>query len=125
MEFFGDEIEGIRYLDPVTGKNLESLETINIYPARHFVTPTEQLTTASENIETELQLQLNYLESQGKLVEAQRLKQRSRYDLDLLTEVGYCNGLENYSRHLTGKQPGEPPECLVNYFPPRLVISCG
>ena len=122
VEFFGDEIEAIRYLDPVTGNNLESLETINIYPARHFVTPTEQLTTASENIEMELQLQLNYLESQGKLVEAQRLKQRTRYDLDLLTEVGYCNGVENYSRHLTGKQPGEPPECLVDYFPPDWLL---
>jgi excinuclease ABC subunit B len=122
VEFFGDEIEAIRYLDPVSGKNLESLETINIYPARHFVTPTEQLTTASENIEMELQLQLNYLESQGKLVEAQRLKQRTRYDLDLLTEVGFCNGVENYSRHLAGKQPGEPPECLVDYFPPDWLL---
>lgn len=117
VEFFGDEIEAIRYLDPVTGNNLQSLERINIYPARHFVTPTEQLTLACEHIETELQQQLAYLESEGKLVEAQRLKQRTRYDLDLLTEVGYCNGVENYSRHLAGKQPGEPPECLVDYFP--------
>ncbi|TVQ42864.1 MAG: excinuclease ABC subunit UvrB [Gloeocapsa sp. DLM2.Bin57] len=117
LEFFGDEIEAIRYLDPVTGNNLQSLERINIYPARHFVTPTEQLTLACEQIETELQQQLAYLESEGKLVEAQRLKQRTRYDLDLLTEVGYCNGVENYSRHLAGKQPGDPPECLVDYFP--------
>lgn len=117
VEFFGDEIEAIRYLDPVTGQNLQSIEKINIYPARHFVTPEDKLAEACQQIEAELEQQLIYLESVGKLVEAQRLQQRTRYDLEMLKEVGYCNGVENYSRHLAGRQAGEPPECLIDYFP--------
>lgn len=117
MEFFGDEIEAIRYLDPVSGKSLQSLDRVNIYPARHFVTPEETLLEACENIEAELQERLINLEAMGKLVEAQRLKQRTRYDLELLREVGYCNGVENYSRHLAMRPSGAPPECLIDYFP--------
>ena len=117
VEFFGDEIEAIRYLDPVTGEILQSMDKINIYPARHFVTPQEQLEAACLAIEQEFKEQLEVLEKAGKLLEAQRLAQRTRYDLEMLQEVGYCNGVENYSRHLAGRQPGEPPECLIDYFP--------
>jgi excinuclease ABC, B subunit len=117
VEFFGDEIEAIRYTDPVTGEVLQSLDSLNIYPARHFVTPEDSLEMACDDIEQELKQQVNVLESQGKLLEAQRLSQRTRYDLEMLREVGYCNGVENYSRHLARRQAGEPPECLINYFP--------
>ncbi|MGL6340997.1 MAG: excinuclease ABC subunit UvrB [Waterburya sp.] len=117
IEFFGDEIEALRYVDPVTGEILQSLNGINIYPARHFVTPQEMLEVACQDIKAELETRLVELETENKLLEAQRLEQRCRYDLEMLQEVGYCNGVENYSRHLAGRQPGEPPECLVDYFP--------
>ena len=117
VEFFGDEIEAIRYVDPVTGEILQSMNGVSIYPARHFVTPKERLEAACLNIRQELEGRLIELESENKLLEAQRLEQRCRYDLELLQEVGYCNGVENYSRHLAGKKPGSPPECLVDYFP--------
>ncbi len=117
IEFFGDEIEALRYVDPVTGEILQSMNGVNIYPARHFVTPQERLEAACLNIRQELEARLIELESENKLLEAQRLEQRCRYDLELLQEVGYCNGVENYSRHLAGRQPGAPPECLVDYFP--------
>jgi excinuclease ABC subunit B len=117
VEFFGDEVDAIRYVDPVTGEIIQSLEAINVYPARHFVTPDEKLEAACNDIEAELKAQLAELEKAGKLLEAQRLDQRTRYDLEMLREVGYCNGVENYSRHLAGRFPGEPPECLIDYFP--------
>jgi len=117
IEFFGDEIEAIRYVDPVTGEILQSMNGVSIYPARHFVTPKERLEAACLNIRQELEGRLIELETQNKLLEAQRLEQRCRYDLELLEEVGYCNGVENYSRHLAGKKPGAPPECLIDYFP--------
>ncbi|BFM39985.1 excinuclease ABC subunit B [Synechocystis sp. LKSZ1] len=117
VEFFGDEIEAIRYLDPLTGEILHSLTQLNIYPARHFVTPEEEVERACRQIKEELESQVAALEGQNKVLEAQRLSQRTRYDLEMLQEVGYCNGVENYSRHLAGRQAGEPPECLVDYFP--------
>jgi excinuclease ABC subunit B len=117
VEFFGDEIDAVRLVDPVTGEILQSLDGLNIYPARHFVTPTEKLEAAIAAIDAEMQAQVAHLESEGKLLEAQRLSQRSRYDLEMLREVGYCNGVENYSRHLAGRNAGDPPECLVDYFP--------
>lgn len=117
VEFFGDEIDAIRYVDPVTGEILQSLEALNIYPARHFVTPEEQLEVALEAIAAELKQRKAELEADSKLLEAQRIDQRTRYDLEMLREVGYCNGVENYSRHLAGRQAGEPPECLIDYFP--------
>lgn len=117
VEFFGDEIEAIRYIDPVTGEVLQSLDGLSIYPARHFVTPEDRLEMACHDIEQELKQRVLELETQGKLLEAQRLSQRTRYDLEMLREVGYCNGVENYSRHLAGRQAGEPPECLIDYFP--------
>lgn len=117
VEFFGDEIDAIRYIDPVTGEILKSLEAVNVYPARHFVTPEERLEGACHDIAAELKQQKLDLEQAGKLLEAQRIDQRTRYDLEMLREVGYCNGVENYSRHLAGRQAGESPECLIDYFP--------
>ena len=117
VEFFGDEIDAIRYVDPVTGEIIKSVEAINIYPARHFVTPEERLEVACDAIAAELKERKLELEQAGKLLEAQRLDQRSRYDLEMLREVGYCNGVENYSRHLAGRIAGAPPECLIDYFP--------
>ncbi len=117
VEFFGDEIDALRYVDPTTGEVLSSLQGINIYPARHFVTPDDQLEVACQNIEAELKQRVAELEAEEKYLEAQRLEQRTRYDLELLREVGYCNGVENYSRHLAGRNAGDPPECLVDYFP--------
>ncbi len=116
IEFFGDEIDAIRLIDPVTGEILNSLSALRVYPARHFVTPEEQLEQALINIEKELEEQLALFQKEGKLLEAQRLEQRTRYDLEMLREVGYCNGVENYSRHLTGRNEGDPPSCLVDYF---------
>jgi len=117
IEFFGDEIDAIRYIDPVSGGILQSVETLNIYPARHFVTPGDRLEAACQAIEIEIEDRVTELEKAGKLVESQRLEQRTRYDLEMLREIGYCNGVENYSRHLAGRNAGEPPECLVDYFP--------
>jgi excinuclease ABC subunit B len=117
VEFFGDEIDAIRYVDPVTGEIIKSIEAVNIYPARHFVTPEERLQIACDDIQAELKERKAELEEAGKLLEAQRIDQRTRYDLEMLREVGYCNGVENYSRHLAGRQAGEPPESLIDYFP--------
>ncbi|HEY9643962.1 MAG TPA: excinuclease ABC subunit UvrB [Coleofasciculaceae cyanobacterium] len=117
IEFFGDEIEAIRYIDPITGETLQSMEALNVYPARHFVTPEDRLEEACNAIEQELKDRLAVLEADNKLLEAQRLEQRTRYDLEMLREVGYCNGVENYARHLAGRIDGMPPECLLDYFP--------
>jgi excinuclease ABC subunit B len=117
VEFFGDEIEAIRYVDPVSGEILHTVGGLNIYPARHFVTPEDTLEFACADIEAELKQRVLELENNGKLIEAQRIDQRGRYDLEMLREVGYCNGVENYSRHLARRNPGDPPECLVDYFP--------
>jgi excinuclease ABC subunit B len=117
IELFGDEVEAIRYVDPTTGEILQSLESINIYPAKHFVTPKERLAEAIKAIRSELRERLDVLNSQGRLLEAQRLEQRTTYDLEMLEQVGYCNGVENYARHLAGRPAGTPPECLIDYFP--------
>jgi len=117
IELFGDEVEAIRYVDPTTGEILQSLETINIYPAKHFVTPKDRLESAVGAIRQELRDRLDWLNGNGKLLEAQRLEQRTVYDLEMLQQVGYCNGVENYARHLAGREAGTPPECLIDYFP--------
>jgi excinuclease ABC subunit B len=117
IELFGDEVEAIRYVDPTTGEILQSLEAINIYPAKHFVTPKERLQEAITAIRTELRERLDQLNLEGRLLEAQRLEQRTTYDLEMLEQVGYCNGVENYARHLAGRPAGTPPECLIDYFP--------
>ena len=112
IELFGDEVEAIRYVDPTTGEILESLEQVSVYPAKHFVTPKERLESAISAIRSELKTQLDKFTYEGKLLEAQRLEQRTKYDLEMLKEVGYCNGVENYARHLSGREEGSPPECL-------------
>ncbi len=117
IELFGDEVEAIRYVDPTTGEILESLEQVSVYPAKHFVTPKERLESAISAIRSELKIQLDKFTYEGKLLEAQRLEQRTKYDLEMLKEVGYCNGVENYARHLSGREAGSPPECLIDYFP--------
>ncbi len=117
IELFGDEVEAIRFVDPITGEILESLEQVSVYPAKHFVTPKERLESAISAIRSELKTQLDKFTYEGKLLEAQRLEQRTKYDLEMLKEVGYCNGVENYARHLSGREKGSPPECLIDYFP--------
>ena len=117
IELFGDEIEAIRYVEPTTGEILQSLDTINIYPAKHFVTPKERLEGAIAEIRGELHDRLDLFNREGRLLEAQRLEQRTTYDLEMLEQVGYCNGVENYARHLAGRPAGTPPECLIDYFP--------
>ncbi|NLL42438.1 MAG: excinuclease ABC subunit UvrB [Firmicutes bacterium] len=117
VEMFGDEIERIQEIDPVTGEVLAHREELTIYPASHFITPEEKLRRAIPAIEAELEERLKVLRSQNKLLEAQRLEQRTRYDLEMLTELGYCTGIENYSAPLGGRQPGETPATLLDYFP--------
>ena len=117
VELFGDEVEAIRYVDPTTGEILQSLDAISIYPAKHFVTPKERLNDAVKAIRSELKERLEFLNGEGKLLEAQRLEQRATYDLEMLQQIGYCNGVENYARHLAGREPGSAPECLIDYFP--------
>ena len=117
VEFWGDEIERIVEVDPLTGEILNEHASIDIYPAKHFVTPQEKLAQALASIEAELDERLAELRKADKLLEAQRLEQRTRYDLEMLREVGYCAGIENYSRHLSQRQEGEPPWTLLDYFP--------
>lgn len=117
VEWFGDEIESLSFIDPVTGRVLDRMDRIILYPAKHFITSPPRLKDAVKAIEEELQQQLAYLKSKDKLLEAQRLEMRTRYDMEMLQEVGYCNGIENYSRHLSGRGPGETPATLFSYFP--------
>jgi len=122
IEFFDQEIERISEIDAVTGKRLKTLSRARIYPAKHFVMPPEELQRATADIEAELAQQLELFNAQGKLLEAQRLQQRTRYDLEMLAEVGYCNGVENYSRHLEGRAPDTPPSSLFDYFPKDFLL---
>ncbi|HYK54404.1 MAG TPA: excinuclease ABC subunit UvrB, partial [Candidatus Eremiobacteraceae bacterium] len=117
IEFFGDEIEAINVVNMLTGEYVESKDELMIFPAKHFITPEEKLRRAITSIEAELDERLKYFKEHGKLLEAQRLEMRTRYDLDMLREVGYCNGIENYSRHLTGREAGSTPWCLIDFFP--------
>ncbi|MBU1887798.1 MAG: excinuclease ABC subunit UvrB [Candidatus Omnitrophica bacterium] len=119
--FFGDEVERIAEIDPLTGEVLGEMEKIAIYPAKHFVTTEERIEKAIATIEIELKEQLEALKSNNKLLEAQRLNSRTRYDMEMLREMGFCNGIENYSRHLSDRQPGSRPYCLLDYFPDDLL----
>jgi len=116
IDFFGDTIEGICEIDPLKGDVLKKFDQMVIYPASHYVTKQQTRKRAMEGIVKELKIRLEYLYSHQKLVEAQRLDERTRYDLEMLNEIGYCNGIENYSRHLTGRKPGEPPPTLLDYM---------
>ncbi len=117
VEFFGSRIESIRRIDHLTGEILEDLQELSIYPARHFVTSERELNLAIGRIERELEEMLAEFKCEGKLLEAQRLESRTRYDIELLAETGYCSGVENYSRHISGRKKGERPSCLIDYFP--------
>ena len=122
VEFFGDEIERISEIDTLTGELLGQRNHVAVYPATHFITAEEKLKRAIVTIEAELEEHLAYLKSHEKLLEAQRLEQRTRYDLEMLQEVGYCGGIENYSRHLTGRNPGQPPFTLLDFFPDDFLV---
>jgi excinuclease ABC subunit B len=117
IEMFGDTVERISVVDPVTGETLRDLSEVVIFPATHYVAGEERMRVAMLKIETELATQLKLFESQNKLLEAQRIRMRTMFDLEMMKEVGYCNGIENYSMHIDGRQPGEPPFTLLDYFP--------
>jgi len=122
IEFFGDDVDAISRFDPLTGKRLESLHKYTVFPKSHFVTPRGQLLKAMDAIKTELSERLAEFHDQGKLLEAQRLEQRTMFDLEMIQEIGYCTGVENYSRHLTGRTPGEPPPTLLDYLPNNALV---
>ncbi|WP_271629761.1 excinuclease ABC subunit UvrB [Caldicellulosiruptor sp. DIB 104C] len=122
VEFFGDEIERITEFDVLTGEVIGRRNHVAIFPASHYVTTSEKLKRAIKSIEEELEQRLQELRSMGKLVEAQRLEQRTRYDIEMLQEMGFCKGIENYSRHLTGRPPGSPPYTLLDYFPKDFIM---
>ena len=122
LEFFGDEIDAITRFDPLTGHAHESLGVMTFFPAKQFVTPADKLNRALTSIRTELEQRIIQLESQGKLLEAQRLKMRTEYDLEMLQEMGFCNGIENYSRHLSGRPPGSKPFTLIDFFPKDFLL---
>ena len=122
IELFGDEVDRICEIDTTTGEILAKQNTLEIYPAKHFMTDADIFEEALVNIELELHDRIATFEKENKLLEAQRIEQRTRFDLEMLREVGYCSGIENYSRHLSGLQPGEPPYCLLNYFPEDFLL---
>ena len=117
IEFFGDEVDSISVIDPVTGARIEEIDEISIYPANNFVTTKERGIAAVSHIQDDLKVQLDYFEEIGKHLEAKRLKQRVEYDLEMIKEMGYCPGIENYSRYFDGRKPGQRPFCLIDYFP--------
>ena len=122
IELFGDEVERISEFDPITGKIITNKKTVSIYPASHFVTSEEKLKVAIERIKDELQDRLEYLRSNGKLLEAERLEQRTNYDIEMLSETGFCHGVENYSRHLALRAEGETPSTLIDFFPKDFLL---
>jgi len=122
VELFGDEVESIGVIDPLRGVVLDRLARVPIYPSTHYVTPEDERRAALEGIREELRLRIQQLQGEGKLLEAQRLTQRTLFDLEMIEEIGYCQGIENYSRHLTGRQPGEAPPTLMDYLPSDALI---
>src|SRR6476660_4033264 len=122
IELFGDEIDGLISFDPLTGKTIRRHDKVAIYPKTHFVTSRDRTKAAVESIKAELGWYRAKLESEGKVLEAHRLHQRTMFDLEMIKEIGYCHGIENYARHLTGRQPGEPPPTLLDYLPPDALI---
>ncbi|MEY4310922.1 MAG: hypothetical protein RLZ71_848 [Actinomycetota bacterium] len=117
IEFFGDEIEAIYSLNPLTGEVVAKENAVALFPASYYVAPTERMAEAIENIENEMEQRVRELESQNKLLEAQRLRMRTTFDLEMIREIGFCSGIENYSRHIDGRDPGSAPSCLLDYFP--------
>jgi len=122
IELFGDEVESISEVDPIRGKVIQPLEKVPIYPGSHYVTFPDRIQVAIQNIRKELKERVGWFKSQNRFLEAQRLEQRTNFDLEMLSELGYCQGIENYSRHLTGRRPGEPPPNLLDYYPKDYLI---
>jgi excinuclease ABC subunit B len=122
VQLFDDEIDSLTYFDPLTGETLKKVPRLTIFPSSHYVTPRERLTAVLDDIKDELRVRVAELRDASKLVEAQRLEQRTLYDLEMMNEVGYCSGIENYSRYLSGRAPGEPPPCLFDYLPPDALL---
>ena len=122
IEMFGDTVERLVMVDPITGEQLGEEKEVLVFPATHYVTGEERMRTAVQGIEIELQERLKWFEQEGKLLEAQRLRMRTQYDLEMMAEVGYCNGIENYSRHIDGRSPGEAPFTLIDYFPKDFLL---
>ena len=122
ISMWGDEVEKLSFIDPLRGTDIGELEKIAIYPASHYVTDKNKFQAALAAIETELKERVEYFKSKGKLIEAQRIEERTNFDLEMLTQTGYCTGVENYSRHLDGRKPGEPPPALVDFFPPNYLL---
>ena len=122
LEFFGDDIDSMREIDPLTGEVLAEVGKTVLYPASHYVSAQDNLKRTADDIRDELAARLAWFQEHGKLVEAQRLEQRTQLDLEMIEELGYCNGIENYSRHLDGRKAGEPPSCLLNYFPNDFIL---
>ncbi|MCL5023011.1 MAG: excinuclease ABC subunit UvrB [Nitrospirae bacterium] len=122
LEFFGDDLDGIHEFDPLTGEKLRRCERFALFPNSHWITPRERMEPALKKIEDEMKERVEYFLKGGKAVEAQRIEQRTRFDLEMLREFGYCHGIENYSRHLSGRAPGEPPYTLIDYFPEDFLI---
>ena len=122
IEFFGDEVERILEIDVLTGEIKSSLEHMVIFPASHYVVSPDQLEIAIQNIEAEAEERVRYFKSEDKLLEAQRISERTNFDIEMLRETGFCSGIENYSRHLTGLEPGKPPHTLMDYFPEDFLI---
>ncbi len=122
VELFDEVLENLSLVDPLTGASLGRIPRYTVYPGTHYVTPRERLVQAIDQIRDDLSERLALLHNEGKLVEAQRLEQRTRFDLEMIQEVGYCSGIENYSRYLSGRQPGEPPPCLYDYLPPTALL---
>jgi excinuclease ABC subunit B len=122
INLFDDEIESLFLFDPLTGKMLQRISIFTVYPSSHYVTPKERVDAACAKIKLELEQRIKEFEAQGKMVEAYRIKQRTEFDLEMLTEIGFCKGIENYSRHLTGRLPGEPPPTLIDYLPDDSIL---
>jgi excinuclease ABC subunit B len=120
IELFDDEVENLTLFDPLTGEVLRKIPRFTVYPKTHYVTPRETVIEAADLIQEELKVRLEQLRSVDKLVEAQRLSERVRYDTEMMRELGYCNGIENYSRYLSGRAPGEPPPTLFDFLPPSV-----
>ena len=122
VELFDDEVEQLSYFDPLTGEVLRKVPRLTVYPKTHYVTPREIMLAAVDKIKVELKSRLEQLYEENRLVEAQRLKERTQYDIEMIVEVGYCSGIENYSRYLSGRPPGAPPPCLLDYLPDEALV---
>jgi excinuclease ABC subunit B len=122
ISFFDDEVESITMFDPLTGQMFNKITRYTIYPSSHYVTPRETTIRAMEKIKHELKDRVDFYIKNGKLVEAQRIEQRTRFDLEMLNEIGFCKGIENYSRHLSGRSPGDPPPTLIDYLPKNAIM---